>query len=88
MAVGLSSSLYSVHVHVDSSSTLLSNFKHDCKTVGIPYASARRKWGGIYLLGPDWQVSGPQTKGVRVTNVPWDHLSGPQTYINNVECKK
>ena len=44
--------------------------------------------GGIYLLGPDWQVSGPQTKGVRVTNVPWDHLSGPQTYINNVECKK
>ena len=38
--------------------------------------------GGGYLLGPDCQVSGPQTKGVGVTNVPWDHLSGPQTYID------
>ena len=38
--------------------------------------------GGVW--GPDCQVSGLQTKGVGVTNVPWDHLSGPQTYINDV----
>ena len=41
-------------------------------------------------------MSGPQTQGVGATNVVWvltgddkvDHLSGPQTYINDVECNK
>ena len=43
-----------------------------------------RGGGGGGGGGPDCQVSGPPTQGVGVTNVPWDHLSGPQTYINDV----
>ena len=90
MAVGLPSSLYSVHVHVDGSSTLYGRavkFQHDCMAVDCrhPYAPAQGKGrgrGGVW--GPDCEVSGPQTKGVGVTNVPWDHLSGPHTYINDV----
>ena len=55
----------------------------DCRH---PYAPAQGKGGGGGggVWGPDCQVSGLQTKGVGVTNVPWDHLSGPQTYINDV----
>ena len=55
-----------------------------------PYAPPKGKGGGGggYLLRLDCQVSGPQTKGVGVTNVPWDHLSGPHTYIDDVECNK
>ena len=51
MAVGLSSSLYSVHVYVDGSSTLYGRavkFQHDCMTVDCkhPYAPDRGKGGG------------------------------------------
>ena len=48
MAVGLSSSLYSVHAHVDGSSTLCGpavKFQHDCMC-RHPYAPARGNRGG------------------------------------------
>ena len=51
MAVGLPSSLYSVHVHVDGSSTLYGRavkFQHDCMAVDCrhPYAPAQGKGRG------------------------------------------
>ena len=76
MAVGLSSSLYSVHACTcDGSNTL--------------YGPAVKFQTGLHNCRLQASIcTGPQTKGVGVTNVPWDHLSGPQTYINDVECNK
>ena len=64
---------------------LLSNVKHDCKTVGI-----RMHFGGRGFTYWDQTARClvPRLRVLGVTNVPWDHLSGPQTYINDVECNK
>ena len=64
-----------MHVHVDGSNTL--------------YGPAVKFQTGLHNCRLQASIcTGPQTKGVGVTNVPWDHLSGPQTYINDVECNK
>ena len=86
MAVGLSSSLYSIHMHMGGSSTLHGPaVKYDCKTVGI-----RMHFGGRGFTYWDQTARClvPRLRVLGVTNVPWDHLSGPQTYINDVECNK
>ena len=79
MAVGLSSKfvlytyIYGWFQYI-TCMALLSNVKHDCKTVGIHMGWGER--GGL-LIGISLPGVWSQTKGVGVTNVPWDHLSGP-----------